>query len=378
MVTIKEKMEAMRNQSTGFDYLRIILSFSVLVLHSIWYSGQTDAALRLIHGRFSWVELLVLPMFFALSGFLVSGSLLRNRLHQFITLRVIRIMPALAVEVLLSSLILGTLLTEMPIWTYLSDPEFHIYLLNIIGIIHFKLPGLFQNNPGGPWVNPQLWTIPYELYCYEALVAASLLTLIGRRAVFSAIVAAVCVGLVIAALAGALPDGTEFDAMGRRMVLGFLAAVSIYLYRDRLPYSNAAGLVCILLSIGLYETDDFKPLASFPIAYVVVWLGLMRPRPIPFGDLSYGVYLFHLPIQQTIVSQFADIRSWWLLSLTSLPVSLLFAYASWSFVEKPILQRKQQILAFTDRVAARLGARWKAGRSQLARGTRDGAGNGRR
>jgi hypothetical protein len=34
-------------------------------------------------------------------------------------------------------------------------------------------------------------------------------------------------------------------------------------------------------------------LAAFPIAYATVWLGLMRPPKIPFGDPSYGIYPFH-------------------------------------------------------------------------------------
>jgi peptidoglycan/LPS O-acetylase OafA/YrhL len=109
---------------------------------------------------------MILPMFFALSGFLVTGSLFRTRtLTEFIALRLLRLVPALAVEVTLSAVVLGALFTSLPIGQYFSDPAFWKYFLNIAGRIHYSLPGVFQDNPI-PIVNISLWTIPYELEWY--------------------------------------------------------------------------------------------------------------------------------------------------------------------------------------------------------------------
>src|SRR4029077_15672800 len=83
---------------------------------------------------------LILPMFFALSGFLVAGSLERSRtLLMFLALRVIRIFPALSVEVLLSALILGPIFTSISFKSYFSSSEFWEYFLNIVGHVHFRL-----------------------------------------------------------------------------------------------------------------------------------------------------------------------------------------------------------------------------------------------
>jgi peptidoglycan/LPS O-acetylase OafA/YrhL len=53
-------------------------------------------------------------MFFAFSGYLVAGSLQHCRtLTGFLSLRLLRLLPALAMEVILSTLVLGSLVTSL-------------------------------------------------------------------------------------------------------------------------------------------------------------------------------------------------------------------------------------------------------------------------
>jgi peptidoglycan/LPS O-acetylase OafA/YrhL len=94
-----------------------------------------------------FLHLFMVPAFFALSGFLVTGSALRLRATApFLTFRVLRILPALLVEVTLSALILGALFTTLPLKSYFSDPQFFRYFGNIVGLITFHLPGVFESN----------------------------------------------------------------------------------------------------------------------------------------------------------------------------------------------------------------------------------------
>jgi peptidoglycan/LPS O-acetylase OafA/YrhL len=348
-MTIRDKMRS-AGQTSGFDYLRIILAVAVLVWHSTWYSGSVELNNAILASRFSFVGTAILPLFFALSGFLVSGSLQRTRLHQFITLRIIRLIPALTVEVTLSALILGLVFTKLPIPKYISSSEFHVYFLNVVGIIHFTLPGVFENNPGGPFINAQLWTVPVELECYLSLIVLSICTLTRRRLLLLALTVLICLGLTVWPIASI--------TQSRQLVLCFLAAVVLYLYRDVIPYSNVLGAIATILTPVLLITPADEYLVPFPAAYAVIWLGLMRPPSIPFGDLSYGVYLFHLPVEQTIMHLFPVVRSWWLLTLISLPIVLGIAWLSWNLVEEPILRRKKPILAAVDLV-------WSAVMSKL-------------
>jgi peptidoglycan/LPS O-acetylase OafA/YrhL len=52
---------------------------------------------------------------------------------------------------------------------------------NIVGHVHFALPGVFANNPLPSIVNGQLWTIPFELYCYITLAAVTFIGLKRSR-----------------------------------------------------------------------------------------------------------------------------------------------------------------------------------------------------
>lgn len=133
---------------TVFDYLRIGLSVAVLMWHSVWISkGSSQLDQNLWQGPYRFVFAAIIPMFIALSGFLVTGSLGRTRLHQSITLRLVRLVLALAAEIILSAVVLGLVFTTLPKSEYLTSPDVYAYFLNIIGYIHFELPGVFKTTP---------------------------------------------------------------------------------------------------------------------------------------------------------------------------------------------------------------------------------------
>jgi peptidoglycan/LPS O-acetylase OafA/YrhL len=346
--TILDEIQKGSGVTAGFDYLRLGLALAVLVWHSIILTSGSLAVYRALwSGPFRFLVAAILPMFFALSGFLVAGSLMRTRLHQFATLRVLRLVPALAAEVTLSALVLGALFTTLPLRDYLTSPELGGYFGNILGLVHFTLPGVFEDNRVPRVVNSQLWTIPFELECYVSLAIVSLLMGLRHRCVFVALLVLLSLTATVSA---ALNNSVSPFAplQGRVLVVTFLAGVSIYLYRDRIPYSTVMGLVAIIASIVSLQIPDAAYLAAFPVAYLTVWIGLMRPSKIPFGDLSYGVYLFHFPIEQTIAHLFPGVGSWWRMTLMALPPSLLCAWLSWNLIEQPILARKKLILAKVD------------------------------
>lgn len=169
--SLDERLRATNGRPSGFDYLRLGLAISVVLDHSVvmtYASGDTDLYASPLRPFLR----AVVPMFFALSGFLVAGSLERSKtLLTFLGLRVIRIYPALAAEVLLSAFLIGSAVTTLPFADYFRDPLFLSYLLNVFGDIHYFLPGVFANNPRPDVVNMQLWTVPFELLCYVTLTA---------------------------------------------------------------------------------------------------------------------------------------------------------------------------------------------------------------
>src|SRR5271167_5053386 len=169
MRSLQTQLDFSRNHPTGFDYLRLILAISVIVWHSVLVCYGPAAEFYFWTGPPRPSIYFILPSFFALSGFLVAGSLERNKIHEFLTLRIMRIFPALTVEVTISALIIGPILTTSPWREYFYSYRFLAYFLDIVGDIHYQLPGVFNNLPTPNFVNAQLWPIPFDLACYMAI-----------------------------------------------------------------------------------------------------------------------------------------------------------------------------------------------------------------
>jgi peptidoglycan/LPS O-acetylase OafA/YrhL len=348
-ISLNDKLALHAGRPTGFDYLRIVLSIAIVCEHSIITSYGETAGAAVWQLPFRPLVGTLLPMFFALSGFLVAGSLFRTTtLVQFLGLRVIRIYPALCVEVLISGLLIGPLLTALPLKEYFSSPVFCLYLLNITGDIHYLLPGLFQSNPFPNTVNMQLWTVPFELGCYITL---SVLAVLGIKK-FHWIAPAATVLLLLAyfvvrvivkkqwaliAIPGGLP--------GQLLIACFLAGVSLYLYKERLPWSRSlcaiSGVVTASL-VGLIPFGDF--IAAPVAAYFTVSLGVTNPkklRVLQGADYSYGIYLYGFVLQQALASAFPWAREWWINILFCVPAAIGAAAVSWHFIEKPALNLRR-------------------------------------
>lgn len=344
--TVEQQIAASPGTTTGFDYLRIVLSLAVLTWHAFAVCNF-ETATALWGGPWRAVPAIILPMFFALSGYLVTGSLMRVRLHQFALLRVLRIVPALTFETVLTALLLGPAFTVLPLATYFSSPEFFAYFLNIIGYIHYTLPGVFA----GRMLNAQLWTIPSELECYVLLIAAAVTGLTARRHLLALVTVAGAAAMTLHAFGGETLNPYALLG-GRVLVFSFLAGVLIFLYKDRIPYRFDLFALSLITAVVLLTFPKTSYLAGFPVAYATVWLGLTRSPKLAFGDLSYGVFLFHFPILQCAYQIGGNDTPWPIYFAIVLPLTTLFACLSWYGIERPILHRKTAIIAAIEHRAA--------------------------
>ncbi|WP_203425025.1 acyltransferase [Sinorhizobium sp. BG8] len=338
---------------SGFDYLRISLAIAITVFHSvrITHGAEIDMALWESHLRAPLRALL--PMFFVLSGFLVAGSLVRCRtLISFLGLRVMRIYPALIGEVLLSALIIGPLLTELPLSAYFTDYQFFRYLANVTGHISFWLPGVFENNPDPGIVNAQLWTVPYELYCYLLLSALAVFGLKRHRWIGLAALIALMVAYWVFREFKPDPKAGLTNISGWMLIFYFLGGVSAYQFRDVIP-ANPLLLVAsvVLTGIFLHAGPTGEYFAVIPVTYVTVYIGLIDFGRTVFSrlsDLSYGLYLYHWTLQQWFVDVFPGAQSAWLTSVAGLVGGLLTAWFSWVLIERPALLSKRLIIRVED------------------------------
>lgn len=345
--SLEERLKVTQGRPSGFDYMRVVLAVGVIFWHSKLTSYGEGAGYT--HNWIADVALLplaifILPMFFSLSGFLVAGSLERSKTFlTFLGLRVLRIVPALAVEVLLSALILGPLLTTLPLRAYFADPKFHAYFLNIAGDIHYLLPGVFVSNPF-PLVNGQLWTVPYELACYIALTILAITGIFQQRWwLFLSLMAFYAAQIGNAILR---TNDQMKGAGGSTLVMSFIAGLVIYRYRDKIPWSGRLFLLALAVSVALIVVPNGVRFSALPIAYITMYLGLQSPtrnKIVLSGDYSYGLFLYGFPVQQAIMSISPTVRHWYWNLLLAVPCAVAVAVGSWWLVEKPALAQRKRL-----------------------------------
>lgn len=356
MLTLGQQFARANYRPAGFDYERITLALAVIAWHTIVVCYGPIVEKQIWVSPWRPMAYFIVPSFFALSGFLVGGSLERNDLPSFITLRAMRIFPALAAEVVISALVIGPLVTSLPLRTYFTSRGFFTYFLNIIGDIHYVLPGVFLSNPSGGWVNLQLWTVPLELESYLAISLLSLLALHKRPRLLLVILTAICLAYMAwQSVTGRYPP---FDVRppGSIAVLAFLFGVSLNGLRNQIVFSWTLFVASVLIawvSVSFQATAYLGPL---PIAYATVFLGLQNPERnviVAGADYSYGMYLYGFPIQQLIVYFAPWSRVWYINLIASVLVSGLCAAFSWHVIESKVLARRKNAVAWVRRLVLR-------------------------
>jgi peptidoglycan/LPS O-acetylase OafA/YrhL len=73
-MTLIEKLAKAHNRPSGFDYMRLVLALSVVSLHFVTIDYGDTFTNQFWHTWRRPLAAIVLPMFFALSGYLVAGG----------------------------------------------------------------------------------------------------------------------------------------------------------------------------------------------------------------------------------------------------------------------------------------------------------------
>jgi peptidoglycan/LPS O-acetylase OafA/YrhL len=329
----------------NFDLLRFVAASMVIGSHSFPLSGSTREPLRDLTG-FGTFGTLGVRMFFVISGYLVTQSLLRSStVLSFAAKRILRILPALIVVVLLAALVVGPLITSLTPSEYFARPQTQRYITHNIAMSPtiYRLPGVFRSNTYGPAVNGSIWTLPYEMALY--IVLAVLAIGIKRSRI---VVLGLFVCLFLLQL-HPIPHPIVIDhlALRRFVKLGlfFFAGSLLYLYRELLPPNKKVAGLLALLFVASFRTQYSLLVSFFTLPYLVIWLAHYRRLNTGWfsrhGDFSYGMYIYAFPVQQlTVQMSGGHIRPFELFAI-AFPVTLLLAFLSWHLVESPALSLKR-------------------------------------
>lgn len=362
MRTVGQILDGNKGMGKGFGFLRIALAVTIIAWHSFVVS-QGDRASFEYH--YVWISnYALLPMFFGLSGFLIAGSAQRLSIGNFFLSRALRIFPALAVETIISAVLIGPMVTALALFDYFRDPGFFRYFQNMWGAVVYTLPGVTFLAPYPEIVNGVIWTVPIELACYLAMGVLIVSRLNSRP------VALIAIGLALLALPNAiewfgLVHFSEvlrqsnhlwfFDNIrGDKLLPCFLFGVAAYGLRHRLAHSGILALISLAALMLLGSLGDAVSVLNYLPAsvlmcaaaiYLTIYIGCNdMERYAPKGDYSYGLYIYCFPIQQ-ILNKLLDIHNFagFLINFSgSLAIAAGFAIFSWHFIEKPCLSLRKR------------------------------------
>ena len=255
------------------------------------------------------------PCFVAISGFLLAGSFEKHpAVGRFIWKRACRLLPAL----ICSLILVGCLYGRASVLPTL--------------IVYFTA-GLIQ---ASGQQNGVLWSLMVEEVLYASLIVMVLSGVLKQRW-----------PIYIMLATAVMTFQFDVDMVGnyKRCAIAFLVGITFYLHKDLLSRVTSYVWVGLAILGYLMRVDPHFQvpyfhgnLSSVFQAAALLGVGAYGPklwsRSLP--DLSYGMYLFHVPILGKLLNHFHDTQLLFALFGTTFVVALISAYA----VERPFIRLK--------------------------------------
>lgn len=339
------------------DALRALAVFGVLVHHFLPHEFFLNSKLH-------WGPLGV-RLFFVLSGFLITGILLRCRelvdstqqdawftIKKFYLRRFIRLMPIYYLTILATIIIASSSIKNSLVWhlTYTSN-------------IYFAL---------NDWdtITSHFWSLAVEeqFYVFWPLI----MILVPRQYLLKIIISTICIGPVFRLLMIAF----NFSNGNREYILTFacfdslgLGALLAFFNQNQNELKQAKKYLCLFCFwlgfplfvafklISFTNIDNFivSSLEYTTASMLFVWLieraargfngltGLILELPglVYLGKLSYGIYVYHLLVPYALYKILSHLGLpypvWgWKKFVLSSVLTIIMAVLSWHFFEKPI------------------------------------------
>lgn len=358
--------EALANGANAIGAIRLALATAVLVSHAFPLGGWvTDPIYVWTRGQAGGGTLAVLG-FFAISGYLITLSAERGSAARFFVRRGARLLPAYWVALIVAAFLITPLawVAQGKSFSAFFDlhgnsPFSYVARNALLYVQQWGVNDVFLDSTpygrisGMDSVNGSLWTLVYEAACY-LIVGATIV--FGVRRFRAMLVPTLCIASLVALAAMTVAPGAVLPLVpaplspeGLRLIPAFLVGSTIAVFRHRVRASRfvaAAAVVVVVASLGL---GGFWVIGVPALSYLVLWLGYGLPRRLrgigTKNDVSYGLYLYAWPVQQTTVV--LGWNSWGFVAwtLTSLAISLLLAWASWILVERPAANRASKATA---------------------------------
>jgi peptidoglycan/LPS O-acetylase OafA/YrhL len=242
------------------------------------------------------------------------------------------------------------------------------FLYNVISHV------LFFHNLSPSWhgsINGPSWSIATEMQFY--LLMLCLMPWLARQTPFRIVAYGCLTAWVLRAIVFFAAQKGQWDTMHTFIYatqmpmmldlfgLGIAAALLVIKRPDTLPSTpilvglSAGFLIAAFTSLSIYPSFwQFGPMVVgwrtlFGIGAVALLLLFVRVKPSPFvltcapykmvsylGDISYGLYLWHMPVILLLKQQNFATGSPILFGLLVLGITLILSALSWHLLERPL------------------------------------------
>lgn len=327
---LKESIISEVKKENCFDFLRYLFAFSLIIAHfctlvgveHFWFITGTNRV----------------KAFFTITGFLVTYSYLRRAgdLGSYARKRFFRIVPAYVVCIFFCFL-LGAAVSSLSFYDFFTSTQTWKYLAVNIPMMNWlepELPQTFQLTNISPQINGSLWSMKQEVLFY--FMVPVLLSLLARtRRYFTLLMLGCCI--------------VVYNVVNVQIqyFVFFLSGMTVLLYFDVLMrYIKWMLPVCAIL-YALINAHSLPVLSRVcftiePITFPVTIVGIAyccKPLNVfrRFDNITYGMYLYHFPVIQTLILYGVAAYSTKLCFLLTLVITLSLAALSWYLVEKPLM-----------------------------------------
>ncbi len=325
----------------NFDLLRLILAMMVVLSHAaILTQIEVIKSVSLFFSSDIAVD-----SFFVVSGFLIFMSFDRgNSIGHFFDKRVRRIAPAYSAVILLCAIFLFFISTES-FMDYFTIEFFRYIFFNLLTLnfIQPTLPGLFETN-NLQAINGALWTIKIEVAFYILVPIIGYILSKKNKLFTMATIYILSIIYSLVMMRFYISSNSMIYIILEKQIPGQLAffisgAFIYYFYDTFVKRSLAIFLFSFVLLLIHFHVMNIYFIYPAALAVVIIYFATMMKYLGDFGrfgDLSFGLYIWHFPIIQTFV--FYDLFDDLVLGLIALSISLfVVSFLSWHMIEKRFL-----------------------------------------
>jgi peptidoglycan/LPS O-acetylase OafA/YrhL len=341
--TLRTEFDSRHN---GLSTIRLVFASSVILWHSFPLTGHAIGyePLRQVVGNFR------ADGFFAISGFLILASWERRpNVAGYVRARLLRILPAYWFNLLVVAFVVAPLamwLGRGQVGALFSGP--HSSWRYVLANLTTKL-GFFDiaaTPTGVPYPrawNGSVWTLQWEMAAYAGLLVLAVLRLTRHRWVLLTMACAFWCIVLLSAVDVIHPG--DYRLGGIRFALMFLTGTCLYAFADRIPMRGRLAAVAAVGVAFAGYLPDYRLVGAPALSYLIFWIAsrLRHPRWHRRTDLSFGLFLFGFPVQQTLL-----VLGWpWLHPALFFVVSWLatapLALICWFAVERPAMNWKRRL-----------------------------------